>query len=292
MKRQFFGLMIITMITVATFTACTVTGTLNEDTILPPDPTIPQMTFVSNKSDVLTFELGGSGTITINWGDGTPIEMFTILNNTNYTHRYSDTNPHTITITGENIIRMNFPDTKVSSMDISENVALTYLNCSNNQLKTLDVSKNIALTELYCSYNQLMDLNVKSNTALVRLDCSANQLTELDVSKNNALNILVCNNNELVDFLNTESNAQLFFLNCGKNRLEKLSMSHNLALAVLNCENNLMDAESLSEMLLTLHSNDIDIPGIDKVVNIKKNIGTETCENKDVARSNGWDVID
>jgi Leucine-rich repeat (LRR) protein len=33
--------------------------------------------------------------------------------------------------------------------------ALTYLNCTDNKLTSLDVSKNIALTHLYCSNNQL-----------------------------------------------------------------------------------------------------------------------------------------
>jgi Leucine-rich repeat (LRR) protein len=49
----------------------------------------------------------------------------------------------------------------------------------NNQLTSLDVSQNTALTELDCNDNQLTSLNVSQNTALTYLDCSDNQLTSL-----------------------------------------------------------------------------------------------------------------
>lgn len=42
--------------------------------------------------------------------------------------------------------------TTLTTLDVSHNTALTYLECVyNNQLTTLDVSKNTALTNLNCS---------------------------------------------------------------------------------------------------------------------------------------------
>ena len=54
--------------------------------------------------------------------------------------------------------------------------ALKGLYCSYNQLTSLDVSNNMALTILYCSYNQLTSLNVSNNTALTYLYCYSNQI--------------------------------------------------------------------------------------------------------------------
>ena len=79
---------------------------------------------------------------------------------------------------------------------------LTYLACfsnpfnsSSNQLTSLDVSQNTALTVLKCYTNQLTSLDVRGCTALKELWCSSNQLTSLDVSHNPALEVLYCSSN-------------------------------------------------------------------------------------------------
>ena len=59
-----------------------------------------------------------------------------------------------------------------------------------NQLTTLDVSQNTALTVLYCGFNQLTTLDVSQNTALTILNCSSNQLTSLDFRNGNNQNLL------------------------------------------------------------------------------------------------------
>ena len=86
---------------------------------------------------------------------------------------------------------------QLTSLDVSQNSALTYLNCYDNQLTSLDVSQNTALQTLYCYFNQLTSLDVSQNTALIYLYCYSNQLTSLDVSNNTALTDLSCKNNQL-----------------------------------------------------------------------------------------------
>ena len=71
-----------------------------------------------------------------------------------------------------------------TTLDVSNNTALTWLECEGNQLTTLDVSNNTALRTLGCAYNQLATLDISNNTALFRLYCGRNQLTTLDVSHN------------------------------------------------------------------------------------------------------------
>jgi Leucine-rich repeat (LRR) protein len=63
------------------------------------------------------------------------------------------------------------------------------LQCSFNQLTSLDVSQNTALTQLSCYYNQLTSLDVSQNTALDGLACWQNQLTNLNIKNGNNNNM-------------------------------------------------------------------------------------------------------
>ena len=111
----------------------------------------------------------------------------------------------------------------ISSLDLSNNTALTELICyGNNQLTTLDLSNNTALTRLYCCYNdQLTTLDLSNNTALTVLECTGNQLTTLDLSNNTALTELICNNNQLTT-LDLSKNLKLDIVRIYRNPLEKL----------------------------------------------------------------------
>ena len=137
------------------------------------------MTMVTDAKEVTISMYGTEGTLfTIDWGDGIKNEEYMKESESlnKYTHTYSDTSAHTITIIGENITR---------------------LTCKNNQLTSLDVSKNAVLEKLICWGNKLTELDVSNNTALVKLDCSLNQLTSLDVSKNTALEDLSYDENRI-----------------------------------------------------------------------------------------------
>lgn len=60
-------------------------------------------------------------------------------------------------------------DNPISSLNVTQNTALTKLFCSNNLLTSLDVSQNTALINFRCSTNLLECLNIKNgnNTALM-----------------------------------------------------------------------------------------------------------------------------
>ncbi|MCH7535260.1 MAG: T9SS type A sorting domain-containing protein [Bacteroidetes bacterium] len=99
-------------------------------------------------------------------------------------------------------------------MDVSNCIALTYLNCDINSLTSLDVSGCTALTVLDCYYNSLTSLDVSNNTALLGLFCQYNSLTSLDVSQNTALTALNCYSNFFLTSLDVRngnnSNMTLF----------------------------------------------------------------------------------
>ena len=115
--------------------------------------------------------------------------------------------------------------------------ALDTLSCYGNQLTSLNVSNSVALKKLSCSSNQLATLDVSGCTALTYLDCIYNQLTTLDVSKNTMLKNLGCFNNQLTS-LDISGCTRLTYLVCSSNQLTSLDISSNTSLEVFICYDN------------------------------------------------------
>jgi len=78
----------------------------------------------------------------------------------------------------------------ITSVDLSNNPTLVWLNVGNNQLNSIDVSNNAALLGLVVERNPLTYLDLSNNPALGSLDVSDTQITSLDLSNNPALSIL------------------------------------------------------------------------------------------------------
>jgi hypothetical protein len=138
-----------------------------------------------------------------------------------------------------------YDNNKLTSLDVSKCVALTYLRCTDNILTSLNLSGCAALTILSCDSNQLTSLDVSKNTALTWLACYNNQLTSLDISKNSALTILSCDSN-LLTSLDVSKNSALTNLGCSDNQLTSLDVSKNSALTSLNCTNNQLTSMDIS----------------------------------------------
>ena len=178
--------------------ACTLTGNLYEDNVQPKeeDPhqepiKPPQMTLTLDKSGIVSLGISGSGSISINWGDGSAIQTTNIYgNNTNFTHSGNGT--RTITVAGLNIMRLDCSDNQVSNMNINEISTLTHLYCNDNVLTSLDVSGNSSLVLLLCNNNNLTYLNVNANTSLSVLNCSYNNMQSSAL--NSLLSFLHVNN--------------------------------------------------------------------------------------------------
>ena len=274
-----------------------------------------KMTLVVASSDV-KFEMTGAGYLTIDWGDGTKPEQFTLTKyNTEYRHEYKSEARHTIKMNGwvatlsaggfyhDEIYTTN----KIVSLDAGNNNSLKYLDCSDNILTSLEISKCNELTELHCFNNQLTKLDVNNNKELIKLICWNNQLLSLDVSKNIALTEKRCNNNKIRN-LDISNNIELKELHCYNNQLTNLDISKNIQLAGLLCNDNLitnldatkneklknlyvhnnqLSAYSLNALFMTLHNNFISGG---KSICISGNPGTNFCEKK-IAEYKGWVVF-
>jgi len=230
--------------------------------------------------------LGGSGKITIDWGDGKR-KNYKLTAQEYYEYIYSDTSAHTITIIGKNIKEINCGNNQLTNLEVSKNTVLKELTCWNNQLASLDVRKNILLEVLNCSNNPFDSLDISKNEALIFLSCDNNQLKSLDISKNIKLMFLACGRNQLTH-LDVSKNIVLWDLWCNKNQLTDLDVSKNIALGGhLNCSNNNFSENALNALFETLHDKAIEY----KVISIFENPGTENC-NKTIAEKKGWEVID
>ncbi len=130
-----------------------------------------------------------------------------------------------------NLRELNCCNNNLSSLDVSNNTALTRLECASNDISSLDVSNNTALTYLRCNYNDISSLDVSNNTALTYLSCSFNDISSLDVSNNTALTELFCDFND-ISSLDVSNNTALTDLHCNYNQLTSLDVSKNIYLTM------------------------------------------------------------
>lgn len=176
---------------------------------------------------------------------------------------YEEDNLTTIDLSHNTALKyLELENCGLRALDLSYNTALKELWCSGNRLTILDVSKNTALLALVCDDNQLTTLDVSKNTALKGLLCSDNRLTALDVSKNTALVKLDCEDNPLTT-LDVSKNTALKYFYCGENQLTTLDVSKNTALIELDCSP--MNDANGNNLLTTIYTyQGQSIPYLDK----------------------------
>jgi Leucine-rich repeat (LRR) protein len=127
----------------------------------------------------------------------------------------------------------------LTSIDLSNNTDITYLNLHDNELLTLDLSNNLQLDTLFCHVNHIQSLDLSNNLELQFVFCNANEISELDVSNLVNLKTLYCEDNQLTD-LNLSDNTSLLFLSINYNLIENIDLSSNTQLEYLNCVSNMM----------------------------------------------------
>jgi hypothetical protein len=103
----------------------------------------------------------------------------------------------------------------LKELDLSENRALRYLECTSCELTALELSENPHLEHLICGRNLIMQLDLSQNRALVSLVCNNNLLSRLDLTINTPLTTLI---------------------SCG-NRLTGIDLSNNTSLVKIGIDN-------------------------------------------------------
>ena len=168
------------------------------------------------------------------------------------------------------LLSLECSNNKLTSLEVSQNKKLQYLYFTNNQISTIDISENSALTDLSCNSNQLTSLNVSKNKYLGYLECSQNQLTSLDVSRNINLKKLSCWGNQLTS-LDVSQNKKIQSLDIAHNQLSTIDISKNSALDKLNCSSNQLTSLDISKntLLSSLSCSSNQLNSLDVSTNVR-----------------------
>ena len=143
-----------------------------------------------------------------------------------------------------NLVYLNCSRNSITSLDLTQNTSLTYLDCSGwysgfvqsvrGKISNLNLSQNTALTNLICPLNKLTNIDLSQNTSLLELNCANNILSSLDLSQNTNLTHLNCLGYQIQN-LDLTQNINLIDLNCGGNLFSNLDLTQNTSLINLNC---------------------------------------------------------
>jgi len=138
-----------------------------------------------------------------------------------------------------NIIELFCHDNNLTTINVSSNTALIYLDVSGNSLSSIDASAIVGLRQFDVSDNPMSSIDVSFNTALISLYCYNDNLTSLDLSNNTALIELSCGNNALTA-LDVTANSTLYDIYCQNNALTSLKVANgvNSPYGHLNALNN------------------------------------------------------
>ena len=155
-----------------------------------------------------------------------------------------------------NLSRIEYNGSVISSINVTNNTLLHYLNVSNSAISNIDVSNNTNLDTLQVSNNNLATIDVSNNVNLLVFTAGNNDLSTV-TGLNNLVNLKTCflflnpqlttidinNCADLETFwlnqtgitaLNVTQNTNLLSLNASNTGINSLDISQNSALKQLN----------------------------------------------------------
>ena len=157
-------------------------------------------------------------------------------------------------------------DGTLKQVNIASNMALKVLNVMGNQLTSIDLSDNTALTHLWVNDNyNLGSLDISNNTALVYLNAGSDGLSEIDITNNTLLKELYISDNNPLSIIGLSNLVHLERLECNSDGLTSLDVTNNKALRILACAYQSISELDLSQnlMLKTLECRCNEITSID-----------------------------
>ena len=112
--------------------SCTVT--------VAPQPPQP-ITMTTSKSGLVSLGVMGSGSVTVDWGDGSAVETKTVSSSsTVFERNYSSASLRTITLSGGSITNLFCHFNDLTSLDVSSATSLIALFCYNNQFSAASLN--------------------------------------------------------------------------------------------------------------------------------------------------------
>lgn len=132
-----------------------------------------------------------------------------------------------------NLTWVSFWDNKLTNINVSFLSKLQYFGAGDNDIVSFDVSKNYYLSELdfgntegrtgYGTTRGVLSVDISHNPNLLRIYMQNNRLTSLDVSKNRILQEIWCHDNK-IERLDCTNNPNLLYVLMWNNRLSYLNL--------------------------------------------------------------------
>lgn len=229
---------------------------------------------------ILTLESVTGAVFIVDWGDGSIEEYVSNVTDSGFentiTHNYLENGEYTINVSGPvaAIELLNFASDQESNwqsqinsvsleklvllrhctiysgnlttIDLTTNTALEFLELGNNQITSLDISNNANLKHLSVPYNQLNGIDLSNNVNLEFVVLLRNQITSLDISNNSTLYGLTVRDNQLTS-LDISNNTAMNYLDCASNMLTSIDVSQNTNMANLNVGDNMLTSIDVSQ---------------------------------------------
>ncbi|MCM1108993.1 MAG: hypothetical protein NC388_08070 [Clostridium sp.] len=220
-----------------------------------------QMTTSRSAGTQLTFSLNKNATVTVDWGNGTPVECTADKDGL-----------ISGTLAGETVVidgvfsMLDCSDCSLTAIVTKDAPGLTVLNCSNNQLTALALSSNKAISSLDCGNNQIATLSAPRGSAMTYLDCSQNKLKTLVLTNMTSLETLICSDNEM-SALNPSNAPTLKTVWCDNNVIKSLNMTGVTAESVVCYDNSGLStyttSTSASKALVDFWANNTSLRKLD-----------------------------
>lgn len=177
----------------------------------------------------------------IDLGKDDVLDNYVLTNNINVLTSLNLENKNISDLTGIEaftaLTNLNINDNGITSLNITNNVSLVYLYCSQNSLTNLDLSQNTELLQLNYSDNQISSLDINYNSKLQSITASRNEISSIDVSKQKDLDWLIINENFITE-IDLSFNPKLRTVNISDNRLDKIEVKNNTIIESINANKN------------------------------------------------------
>ncbi|MEO1030548.1 MAG: hypothetical protein AAFX55_04045 [Bacteroidota bacterium] len=138
----------------------------------------------------------------------------------------------------EGVTNLNLSNDGINDLiGIQDFTALEVLNINLNNMSTIDLSNNIALTSLFAVSNNLASIDLTNNTLLEDLRLGSNHLSTIDVSLLTSLRILQLGDNNLTE-VDVSNNPLLESYRVNGNDMTSVDLSNNPLLQEVRVEAN------------------------------------------------------
>lgn len=191
--------------------------------------------------------------------------------------------------------QLDLANNNISSIDLTNNKALTYLDLSKNNINSINLSNNKELKYLYMNDNNIEDIDLSNNTAILNLSLSNNNINSLSLSNNKELEFLVLSSNKMKN-INLTNNVNIKELNIDSNTLENITLPDSKTLEKLDLHNNKLNSIDVSNYSnltkLTLSVNKLSTIDLSNNNNLKElYISSNNLTELDISNLNKLEYI-